>query len=39
VDGVKILGLGETNKKFSLKNILVSKIAKEKIESAGGSIE
>ncbi|MCP3876344.1 MAG: 50S ribosomal protein L15 [Desulfobacteraceae bacterium] len=39
VDGVKILGLGETKKKFSLKNILVSKTAKEKIESAGGSIE
>ena len=39
VDGVKILGLGETTKKFSLKNILVSKTAKEKIESVGGSIE
>ena len=39
VDGVKILGLGETTKKFSLKNILVSKTAKGKIESAGGSIE
>ncbi|NOX35867.1 MAG: 50S ribosomal protein L15 [Deltaproteobacteria bacterium] len=39
VDGVKILGMGETTKKFSLRNILVSKTAKEKIESAGGSIE
>ena len=39
LDGVKILGIGETTKKFSLKNILVSKIAREKIESAGGSIE
>ena len=39
VDGVKILGLGETTKKFFLKNILVSKTAKEKIESAGGIIE
>lgn len=39
VDGVKILGLGETTKKFALKSILVSKTAKEKIESAGGSIE
>lgn len=38
VDGVKILGLGEITKKFSLKNILVSKTAREKIESAGGSI-
>lgn len=39
VDGVKLLGLGETTKKFSLKNILVSKTAREKIESAGGNIE
>ncbi len=39
VDGAKILGLGETTKKFSVKNILVSKTAKEKIESAGGTIE
>ncbi|WP_300461964.1 50S ribosomal protein L15 [Desulfobacula sp.] len=39
LDGVKLLGQGETTKKFSLKNILVSKTAKEKIESAGGTIE
>ena len=39
VDGVKLLGQGETTKKFFLKNILVSKTAKEKIESAGGTIE
>ncbi len=39
VDGAKILGLGETTKKFSVKNILVSKTAKDKIESAGGTIE
>ncbi len=39
VDGVKILGQGEFSKKFSLKNVLVSKTAKEKIEAAGGSIE
>lgn len=39
VDGVKILGMGETAKKFSLKNVLVSRTAKEKIEAAGGSIE
>jgi large subunit ribosomal protein L15 len=38
-DGVKILGQGETTKKFFLKNVLVSKSAREKIESAGGSIE
>ncbi|THB80368.1 MAG: 50S ribosomal protein L15 [Desulfobacteraceae bacterium] len=37
VDGVKILGNGEVTKKFSLKDVLVSKTAKEKIESAGGS--
>ena len=39
VDGVKLLGNGEVTKKFVLKNILVSKSAKEKIETAGGSIE
>ncbi len=39
VDGAKILGEGEVSKKFALKNVLVSKAAKEKIESAGGSIE
>ncbi|CCK81621.1 50S ribosomal protein L15 [Desulfobacula toluolica] len=39
VDGVKLLGNGETTKKFFLKNILVSKTAKEKIESVGGTIE
>jgi large subunit ribosomal protein L15 len=38
-DSVKILGIGEITKKFVLKNILISKTAKEKIESAGGSIE
>ncbi len=39
VDGVKLLGNGETTKKFFLKNILVSQTAKEKIESVGGTIE
>ncbi len=39
VDGAKILGNGSTEKKFIVKNILVSKTAKEKIESAGGSVE
>ncbi len=38
VDGVKILGEGEISKKLLLKNVLVSKTAKEKIEAAGGSI-
>ena len=39
VDGAKLLGNGDTQKKFVVKAILVSKTAKEKIESAGGSIE
>jgi len=38
-DSVKILGNGEVKKKFSIKQCKVSKIAKEKIESAGGSLE
>lgn len=38
-DGVKILGGGELQKNFVLKNILVSQTARKKIESAGGSIE
>lgn len=39
VDGVKVLGQGEVSKKFVLKDLLVSKTAKEKIESAGGTID
>ncbi len=31
VDGVKVLGQGELQKKFSLRNILVSKIARKKL--------
>ncbi len=38
-DSVKVLGNGEVKKKFSLKQCKASKIAKEKIESAGGSLE
>ncbi len=38
-DGAKILGMGEISKKFTVKNVLVSKAAKEKIEAAGGTIE
>jgi large subunit ribosomal protein L15 len=38
-DGIKILGQGEATKKFILKNVVVSKTAREKIESVGGSIE
>ncbi|MBF0412172.1 MAG: 50S ribosomal protein L15 [Desulfamplus sp.] len=39
IDKVKILGNGEVTKVFSLKNCLVSKTAREKIETAGGNIE
>jgi large subunit ribosomal protein L15 len=38
-DGAKILGVGEISKKLTVKEILVSKTAREKIESAGGSVE
>ncbi len=39
IDGVKILGTGEINKSLLLKDCLVSKSARAKIESAGGNIE
>ena len=39
VDGIKILGTGDVTKKLVLKDLLVSKTAKEKIEAAGGSVE
>ena len=38
-DGIKILGNGEINCSLTIKNCLLSKSAKEKIESAGGTIE
>lgn len=38
-DRVKVLGNGDVTKSFSLKQCLVSKSAREKIESAGGTIE
>ena len=38
-DKVKVLGNGEVSKSFSVKQCLVSKSAREKIESAGGTIE
>lgn len=38
-DKIKVLGNGEVSKSFSLKQCLVSKSAREKIESAGGTIE
>ncbi len=36
---IKILGKGETNKKFDLEGLIVSKTAKIKIEKAGGSVK
>jgi len=36
---VKILGNGEINKAFSFEGCLISKVAKEKVEKAGGSIK
>ena len=39
VDGIKILGTGDVTKKLVLKDLLVSKTAREKIEAAGGSVE
>lgn len=38
-DGIKLLGLGEINYPLKIKINRVSKYAREKIESAGGSIE
>lgn len=38
IPAVKILGDGETDKKFFISGCLVSKSAKEKIEKAGGKI-
>jgi len=38
-DSIKILGTGDVSKKFVVKNLLVSKSAREKIEAAGGSVE
>lgn len=38
VPQVKILGNGEVSKKLTVKDCLVSKTAKEKIEAAGGSV-
>ena len=35
---VKILGDGETNKKFTVSGCLLSKSAKEKLEKAGGTV-
>ncbi len=39
VDGIKILGSGDVTKKLVLKDLLVSRTARDKIEAAGGSIE
>jgi large subunit ribosomal protein L15 len=39
IDAVKILGEGDLEKSLSVKACLVSKSAREKIESAGGTVE
>jgi large subunit ribosomal protein L15 len=39
IDAVKILGEGDLDKSLSVKACLVSKSAREKIESAGGTVE
>ncbi len=39
VDGIKILGTGDVTKKLVLKDLQVSRTAREKIEAAGGSVE
>lgn len=39
VDGIKILGTGDVTKQFVVKQLLVSRTAREKIEAAGGSVE
>jgi large subunit ribosomal protein L15 len=36
---VKILAVGETNKKFTIQDCLISESAKSKIEKAGGSVK
>ena len=38
-DGIKILGNGELNKKFTVSGMAVSEGAKNKIEAAGGKVE
>ena len=38
-DGVKLLGHGEVSKKFTVKGLLLSESAKNKIEAAGGTVE
>lgn len=39
LDGIKILGNGEISVPLTIKECLLSKSAKEKIESAGGNVE
>ncbi|WP_300667506.1 50S ribosomal protein L15 [Desulfoluna sp.] len=38
-DGIKILGNGDLTMKLTIKECLVSKSAREKIEAAGGTVE
>ncbi len=39
MDGLKVLGKGELNKKLTVKAAVFSATAKEKIEAAGGKVE
>ena len=39
LDGVKVLGQGELNKKLTVKVNKISKSAQAAIEAAGGSVE
>ncbi len=39
MDGLKVLGKGELNKKLTVKAAVFSATAKEKIEAAGGQVE
>lgn len=38
-DGIKLLGRGEVSKKFTIKGLLISEGAKNKVEAAGGTVE
>jgi large subunit ribosomal protein L15 len=38
-DGIKILGNGDLNKKFTISGLAISEGAKNKIEAAGGKVE
>jgi large subunit ribosomal protein L15 len=37
--GIKVLGSGEVTKKLTLKGLMISEGAKNKVEAAGGTVE